>query len=273
MSIINRINLKNKMEFKNQLNSIKETLTKKGLDYQNLINLNIGVINYQKRENGYKFQIEDHLKGLIYSLLSNQRPWKKIAENLELVDNIFLNYDPNRLKKITPDELITNLRIKQLGNRAIARQMNGLKNNIITLENIQREYGSIDKFIESDTAEVIAGKLSNQGKYKIENFGFALAMEYLKNVGISGAKPDVHIIRICDSDRLNVFKKGTSGPEIQKRLYDLCKQLDYNLTEVDYILWLFAAKGYGEICESEPNCDVCLLKERQQCNLNRLETK
>ena len=38
--------------------------------------------------------------------------------------------------------------------------------------------------------------------YKLHQVGEALAWEYIRNVGIDGAKPDTHIRRFLGSDRM-----------------------------------------------------------------------
>ena len=42
----------------------------------------------------------------------------------------------------------------------------------------------------------------SEGKYKLKYVGKALAWEYLRNVGVDGAKPDTHLKRILGSNRL-----------------------------------------------------------------------
>jgi endonuclease III len=91
-------------------------------------------------------------------------------------------------------------------------------------------------------------------------------MEYLRNLGYVGAKPDVHINRICAVDRLGIFDNKLNEVQKHKVLVEICEILKLNLIEVDYVLWLFAAKGYGDICQKEPQCFRCLLAEHQICN-------
>ena len=48
---------------------------------------------------GKKFTLSDHIKGLIYSLLSNQRPWKSIVANMDKIENIFYDFDVDKIKR------------------------------------------------------------------------------------------------------------------------------------------------------------------------------
>ena len=66
---------------------------------------------------------------------------------------------------------------------------------------IEDEFGSIDSFITSEPADAIVQKLSKAtSPYKMKMLGEALAWEYLRNVGIDGAKPDTHLRRFLGAD-------------------------------------------------------------------------
>lgn len=72
------------------LEKLKLTLQNNDIDFEDIINKLGQVEAANKRENGEKFTIEDHLKALILSMLSSQRQWKYIMEKLEQIDeNIF----------------------------------------------------------------------------------------------------------------------------------------------------------------------------------------
>ena len=81
--------------------------------------------------------------------------------------------------------------------------MKALADNIRIFEQLEKEYGSMDAFITSDAPEVIVKKLSQSNSpYKLHQVGEALVWEYIRNVGIDGAKPDTHIRRFLGSDRM-----------------------------------------------------------------------
>jgi len=52
-----------------------------------------------EREKGKPFTINEHLRAIIYSLLGNQRPWKRIEENRGNIDKIFFKFDVDSIKK------------------------------------------------------------------------------------------------------------------------------------------------------------------------------
>ena len=54
---------------------IEKTLTQNNIDYNKLIDGFGQVTATEKRENGYTFTLNEHIKALIMSQLSNQRAW------------------------------------------------------------------------------------------------------------------------------------------------------------------------------------------------------
>lgn len=218
------------------------------------------VTNVEKRNSGYKFSINDHLRGLILSMLSNQRPWGPIAKNIDKINEIFFNYDNKKIYNTDKSLFVKKLSEIKCGNRAIRKQMDSLNYNIEIFQKIDKEYGSIDNFITSDSADNIARKISRVGEYKIKQIGYTLALEYLRNLGIQAIKPDVHIRRILSNERLNLCDHYPSEQEAVDILSNLSNELEINLTYIDNLIWIFCAVDYGNICNKEPKCDICHLK-------------
>lgn len=161
----------------------------------------------RKRQDGYKFSFNDHIRALVYSLLSNQRKWNQIEEHLIEIDEIFYNYDKEKILETSYEYFEIKLRAISCGNRNIHNQMLSLHENIRTFEKIEKEYGSLDSFVLSDTINNIAIKLSTSNSgYKLKQIGFALALEYLRNVGLDVGKQDLHIRRILSIKRLGYSK-------------------------------------------------------------------
>ena len=248
---------------------LEESLSNNKFDYKTYIDELGQVEACKKRLNGFVFSFEEHLRGLIYSLLSNQRPWKKIAENAKSIDKIFFNFDPKKIKETNPDHFIEKIKIIGCGNRAIKKQMESLCYNIDIFLKIEAENDSLDKFVTSATPKEIAIKLGGKGEYKLKQIGIPLASEYLKNVGIEAIKPDLQIMRILSKKRLG-YLPGNSETQADKmeavnKLEEIAKEIGCGATYLDNILWLFCADGYGEICTSNPKCDVCKLSDN--CNM------
>lgn len=240
------------------IGQIQETLSDAGVDYCAHIRDFRQLCHMKKRKRAEKFDMRAHVKGLLYSQLSNQRPWGHIEENLAKIDKIFMNYDPAKLKKADREKLVQNITDIRCGNRKIRAQMQHLTCNIRTLETVdRREPGGLDAFVVSKNSGEIARELS-AGKYKLREIGFALATEYLRNVGIDTVKPDTHICRIIASDRLNFVDSLNPKPEeAHDRLTELAKKSKHSATYIDAVFWMFAADGYGEICTAEPKCEKC----------------
>jgi endonuclease III len=236
---------------------LQSTLKARGVDYEQIIK-DLGQVEASEaRESGRQFTLRDHLRGLLLSLLSNQRPWKPIADNLEPIRKVFLGYDPDALAQADPMDLEMGIRKIHCGNRAIAKQMNALHVNIETLRRIEKDHGSLDEFVTSSNPDEVAEQISKPGRYKLRQVGYTLAQEYLKNVGIRAAKPDSHIRRILGGERLSYFPGDPDEKEAADLVVKLAADADCSVTYLDNLLWLFCADGYGEVCGDRPKCDIC----------------
>lgn len=220
----------------------------------------------EQRAAGKRFSMSEHIRGMIYALLSNYRSWEQIEDHIEQIDNIFFHYDADRILSTPADYFTQQLLQIKCGNISTRKQMNALHDNIRRLEKIEREFGSLDAFVTSGTPVEIADLLAKSLKYKLRTFGFALAMEYLRNVGIDTAKPDTHIRRILGKNRLGYTSSETAGElEAIEIISAMSEETGYSAARIDAILWLFCANGYGMICGESPHCAQCRLRERY-CN-------
>lgn len=225
-------------------------------DYKSVCKSTLSKVLERKQEKTFTF--EEHLSALIFSQLSNQRPWKPIADNHDNLMKIFRNFDANYLKSVDSNDLISSITELKCGNRQIRKQMNCLKDNIITLEKIVSDYGSLDNYYNFTDTYTILTSLSS-GKYKIKLMGLALVSEYLKGMGVDIVKPDVHVCRILG--RLGYTKNNPGkAKEAMAVCHDIAKEYGMFDVEVDSILWQFCANGYFQQCTNKPNCKNCLVK-------------
>lgn len=229
-----------------------------------------------KRENGGTFTIQDHIRAMVYSMLTSGAPWNRVEPSIDietgrvlLIDEIFYQYDIDTLLNTDPMYLVERVKQHKLGTQYIKNQMVALiGTNIGKMLSLEKEYGSIDNFyqnfIDTDpTLKTLVKVLSAEGKpHKYIQMGEALTAEYLKNVGYDIAKPDRHIRRILGSNVL-----GCSDSEIAPiyEAFDLVAEIaratGKRIAEVDYILWSYCANGYGEICTvNKPKCDICVVE-------------
>ena len=219
-----------------------------------------------ERRNGKTFTLSEHVEGLIYSLLSNQRNWKGIEDNIDDIRNIFFDFDVNKIKSANPLYFVKDLCKIKCGNRDIHNQMNALAYNIGVMETITEEYGSMDSFVMSAPASDIVKALSNNSsKYKLHRVGEALAWEYLRNIGIDGCKPDVHLCRFLGSKRMGYSNKETASLDEVCRIVEAAsKDTGLLMMEIDAIIWDYCAVGYADMCGANPRCSGCPIKSN--CN-------
>jgi len=215
-----------------------------------------------QRERKELFSLRDHLRGMVLAMLSANRPWRPIADNLDRLEDVFGGYRPSVLREANPSELTVKVKALRCGNTRIGFQMRAIKPNIATLEQIELEHGFIDTFVETGPPEWIAEELATSGRrYKLKEMGVALALEYLKNVGIRAIKPDRHVLRVLGPDRLGVLSGNESDAQAATVVHALCEAADLHHVEFDNLLWLYCATDYGAICTDRPRCDLCQLQK------------
>lgn len=237
---------------------IIDTMESQGYDWKQ----EIGAINkaQKKRNEQVEFSLSDHVKAMVYAMLSSNRPWDGIARNSDKINAVFKNFDVDYLLSASPTELEQQLTEIKCGNLQIKRQMNNLRSNIKTLQQIATDFGSIDDYYNSTDKYILIKSLSNSGqKYKLKYMGVALVCEYLKGVGVDIIKPDVHVRRIIG--RLGYSKHN---PATVRETMDVCKAIaeEYNLSQaaVDAIFWQYGANAKFKICDSAPKCNLCNVK-------------
>nr|MBE6545208.1 hypothetical protein [Oscillospiraceae bacterium] len=249
---------------KSIITEIEKMLHEKQITFDSLTHLTW----IEERASGKHFCMREHIRGLIYSLLSNNRPWQQIEENIDKIDEIFFEYDKDKILATNAAEFIDRLQSIKCGNRNIKNQMNSLHANIRKLERIEKEFGSLDNFVTSGSPLEIADLLANSIKYKLNTLGLALAMEYLRNVGVDATKPDTHIRRILGKNRLGYSPREIAGDiEAINIINEIVSQTNYSASKIDAIFWLFCSDGNGKICTEKPHCDQCTLKGTY-CNWN-----
>ena len=211
--------------------------------------------------------ISDHIRAMVYSLLSAERRFENIEDNKNKIDTIFYNYDPKLLKSELAANLEKQIRDISCGNRRLKYQMAALKSNIEKLEAFNSQSSSIDsyykKYIKEDGSLKTLVQSLSQKENKLSEFGVPLVCEYLRNVGYDIPKPDRHIKRILGS-KILACSKSEIVPDFE--VFDIIAKISQKVgmssAEVDYILWTYSADGYGAVCTvNSPKCDICVAKE------------
>lgn len=232
----------------------------------------------KRREQGEPFTLQDHIRAMIYSMLSSGNAWNKVAsetnERGEIIkiDAIFCDYDIDKLKAISPEQLCEEIKQIKCGTLSTQNQMKALFKNINKFTAWEQKYGSVDtyykKLIETDCSmkTLISHLSATESVAKLEQMNVALVCEYLRNIGYDIPKPDRHICRILGSDYLAFSdKKDVPAFEAFDIIVKLAELTDKSPAEADYILWAYCADGYGEICtKKNAKCEICVAKEH--CN-------
>jgi len=240
-----------------EFQQIIDTMEKAGYDYKK--ELKVIDKNIIKRNNG-GLSLSDHVKAMVYAMLSNNRPWKTIENNIDKINKIFYDFDIEELKKVDSKELVEKLTSPELhcGNRQIKQQMKNLRNNIETLEKIAADNNSVDEYIKITPRDFLIKSLSSYGqRYKLKYMGVPLVCEYLKGVGVDVVKPDVHVCRLIK--RLGYVKgKYTNVWEVIDICGKIAEEYDVSQAFVDTVLWQYCAKDKFECCTSQDRkCMKC----------------
>ena len=246
---------------KNTVLKVKNYLEERGI-----IDIDNEESKMDQRAKGREFPLSEHIQGMIYSLLSAQTVWANIERNMPGIDKLFFYYDPDEIRKHDFQYYVDGLARLRCRSRLTNNQMKALHGNIDTMERIVSEYGSMDKFVTSRSQLEIVKLLSDPGsKYKLRQMGEALIWEYLRNVGVDGAKPDVHMKRILGRNRLGVSRyEEATNEEVINTMKNLSDETGFWMAQLDYMFWCFCATGKGEICTATPSCSRCVL--RDECN-------
>lgn len=214
-----------------------------------------------RRNSGETFSFSEHLSALIYAMLTNQTKWSRIVPHLPEIDELFFFYDKKEIKQRPGTYFSDGIFKLKCGNISTAAQMNNLSHNIMVMEKIADDYGSVDAFITSEPAHRIVRKLSSyRSPYKIKMLGEALAWEYIRNVGIDACKPDTHLRRFLGGARMgHSHAPVASVDEVVAQVELIAKENDVPQSVIDNLIWSYCADGYGQICTATPKCGMCVI--------------
>jgi endonuclease III len=213
-----------------------------------------------RRERGELFSLRDHLRGMVLSMLSANRPWKPIADSLAALAEVFGDYKPSFLEQASAESLEAAVKRINCGNRRVSFQMKAIRPNLETFRRIDAEAGSIDQFIDDRRIEDVVHELGEGRRYKLKELGPTLVFEYLKNVGVRASKPDVHVLRICGPNRLAVLPGGASPLEAFQAFRAFAQAAGVDEVALDNMIWLLGADEYAAVCGANPKCHRCALR-------------
>ena len=236
------------------------------------------------KQEGKKLDLSTHVKYMIYAQLSNGEKWINVEKNIRKIDTVFFGYNIQEIKKHKWEYFYENIKPLIVRGVSLKGQMKYLHKNIETLEKIEND-GGLDDFIHSKPPRKIVELFT--GKFKLHSMGVSLVCEYLKSVGVSCVKPDVHVMRFLSKTRrgfldkpgTRINKKGEikdTNWTIKDKYYvlELIENMSLKCgkseTDIDRIIWSFCADGHGEICTKMPKCKECPVRvgcfyERNRC--------
>lgn len=212
-----------------------------------------------KRIEGNFFDIQDHIKAMVYSMLSTRSKWSRLKKYFDIdtgeiieVDKIFGNYRPEYILSCNPDELVEQLKSIVVASQSTAKQMRELISvNIPKLLEFERNYGSIDNyyrtFIEKDnTLKSLVHNLSDsKSEDKFSEMAVSLVAEYLRNIGYDIANPNGYTKTILGCEGLGLSdRKEVSDDEVFDMISEIADLTGRHPAEVDYILWLACSEKY-----------------------------
>ena len=267
INIINRksksIIVKDKIDFKDFLNRIKESMESIDYDYNITINEFNEVVSLRKQ--GHVFSFKVYLRALLLAQLSNQR-WgdNNIRKHAEEIRLIFKDYDKEYLKSIDENEVFEELKRYNCCNPNTLKIIKGLKYNISVLENIEKDYGTIDNYLNSKS-EVHIASCFNEGKYKLKQVGISLSYDYLQRVGFEICNPSYQLKRLFSKNRIGLInREKPRKTDILALINLMSKKTGYSKLYINYLLWQFCVRAGSNICLPVPNCEFCKLKN--ECN-------
>lgn len=225
-----------------------------------------------KRKKGEVFSIIDHIRAMVYAMLSANARWERIERdfclktgNIPAIDEVFCGYEPKELQNADSEEIYNAVRKLSFANISTKRQIEALiKVNIPMLMSFERRFESVDKFYRlftdiDETMKTLLVVLSDAGSpYKLEQLGDALTAEYLRNIGhnISGA--DKNIRRILGQEVLGCSDWRTVPVyEVLDIAARIAAHLNKSPSEVDYILRAYCSET--AVCTPKsPKCAICV---------------
>jgi hypothetical protein len=241
---------------------MKEALEAQGWIYNDSVDREVAL-----RKDGKNYSLEDHVRAMIYAMLSSQTRWFQIQDHIAEIDKIFGHFNVAFLLSADPDKLCREIQNIKCGNRSIDAQMKAVAHNVKVLQKIANEHGSIDAYMEKTirarnrTRDLVLALSNPHTPYKLKEMGEPLVWEYIRNVGFDGAKPDTHLRRFLGRARMGTSKhEEATISEVLIQVEQLAKEAGLSLAAVDTIIWTYCAdsnQSYGEVCTADVKASVC----------------
>lgn len=196
------------------------------------------------KNSGCQLPLGQHVRGLVYSKLSQQTKWDGVLSKSKAIDDLFFDFDVARIRE-TPSEYFYNGLCKLGVGRFRESLADNLHYNIDVLESTLVKY-------ECGSCKYILTLAKG-----LKGLSTALVCEYLSYVNIDRIKPDLHIKRFLK--RYYGRAKEYSDVDVLEFGENASSATKYNLTQIDALIWSYCAKA--QICSATPKCEHCCVKE------------
>lgn len=241
--------------------ALRRTLADNAVDVRAVLEGRGQLAALEGRLEGRRFPLREHVRALVFAWLTGRRPWTRIGQHLDDIERIFRGFDPRKLNRLDAGRAAEQLCELACGNRGIHAQLGALPWNLKQLKRIERDYGTLDDFVESDEPLELAKLLSRASSpYKLEQVGLPIALEYLRSVGIDLAKPTALVRRALGPERLRLHD---GGPHAKRdsfaAVHRLAEGARASATEIDSLLWMLCAPDQAAVCGDAPRCEDCRL--------------
>ncbi|MDI7260732.1 MAG: DNA-3-methyladenine glycosylase I [Thermodesulfobacteriota bacterium] len=261
----NKINISNE-SFKELYKRVCANLKDSGFDMEDVV---YPFPDFKKIDDKSIFE------GLCKAIFTAQAKWKSYEKNLDRIDLLLFNYDFNKIKNITDEEIekiYEEMIEMKVRDRFLLRKLNDFRKNARVFFNFSEQGSSVYEFLkwELSDKEMLIKKLTNNGSsYKLIGVGLPICCEFFKNIGVDDFKPDVHMVYLFS--RLGIAEiKNPKAPTVRE-LYsiratgmDIAKSNNEPFHVVDNVLWFFCAEGKAEICTTNnPKCFKCKLRNEE----------
>jgi endonuclease III len=205
----------------------------------------------KEKTDSYFFEVlvkDIHNAGMKAALVTRKMPFIKEAfSNFDI--NKVAEYDESDLKSLLSNTKIIRNKTKLIGCIKNAKIMKLYSQN----------FGSFGAFLDEkkDSIEELKELL-----LEFPSVGPAVTLDFLKDIGMNFAKPDVHVLRIFY--RLGLIKSETCFNDALKVVTEFSNATSEKLSVVDAVFWMYGGGGDGHIgkamCnKNNPHCSECPL--------------
>ncbi|MBS5343807.1 MAG: hypothetical protein KHX91_04495 [Clostridium sp.] len=109
-----------------------------------------------RRENGDVFSLRDHIRAMVYSMLSSESPWERMENSIDIetgriipLDELFHQYDAEYLLQCEPNQLTEGIKKLGYAGRFTEKQIKVLlETNIKKLREFEKQCGNVDVYYQ-----------------------------------------------------------------------------------------------------------------------------